>query len=365
MKELEAISGGALGGWLARFKSDGRSSHPAPPPGTKCDNCETELVGHFCHACGQEASDHHKSILHVTWEAIEGMFHFDGRLWRTLPWLFARPGTLSREYLDGKRARHVPPFRLFLVSLLLFILSAEVVIHRAMHDAQHKGDHAAQSQHGDAKGAAAPHGPVKTDEHGKPVPPSINGSVRAIPGEVTNDIQQSMKEGGLLSDGVDANGKRTFIDVGEVEPTERAKLEWFNTQLNKVVATPGYFVAVVFGWGHRLAVFLLPILALSLGACYFYRRKFYMYDHLIVSMNYLSFIFLLWAVVMILPAPVRDIGVLVALLWAPVNLFMTLRGVYGSNVFGALLKTTIVWFSAQLAFVFLLAGLLWLGLSQI
>ena len=271
----------------------------------------------------------------------------------------------QNAYLDGKRARHVPPFRLFLVSLLLFILSAEVVIHRAMHDAQHKGDHAAQSQHGDAKGAAAPHGPVKTDEHGKPVPPSINGSVRAIPGEVTNDIQQSMKEGGLLSDGVDANGKRTFIDVGEVEPTERAKLEWFNTQLNKVVATPGYFVAVVFGWGHRLAVFLLPILALSLGACYFYRRKFYMYDHLIVSMNYLSFIFLLWAVVMILPAPVRDIGVLVALLWAPVNLFMTLRGVYGSNVFGALLKTTIVWFSAQLAFVFLLAGLLWLGLSQI
>ena len=76
-------------------------------------------------------------------------------------------------------------------------------------------------------------------------------------------------------------------------------------------------------------------------------------------------IFLLWAIVLILPSPLRDIGVMAALVWAPVNLFMTLRGVYRSNVFGALLKTGIVWVTAQLAFLSLLLGLLWLGLSQI
>lgn len=364
MKELEAITGGALGGWLARFKSDGRSSHAAPPPGTRCENCETELVGQFCHACGQEASNHHRSILHVAWEAIEGMFHLDGRLWRTLPWLFVRPGRLTREFLDGKRARHVPPFRLFLVALLLFILSAETVIHRSMHDAQHGAAHAAGP--GGTAGAShgAGHGPAKDAKTG--APPDIETSVKAVPGQVAADVQQSMKEGGLLSDKVDAEGKRKFIDPGEgVAPKEQAKLDWLNGQLNKVVSTPGYFVAVVFGWGHRLAVLMLPILALSLGICYVYRRKFFMYDHLIVSMNYLSFIFLLWAIVLILPAPVKDVAVLAALIWAPVSLFQTLRGVYGSSVFGALLKTFIVGTTTQVAFLTLLIGLLWLGLSQI
>jgi len=349
VKELEAITGGALGGWMARFRSDGRSSHAAPPPGTKCDNCETELVGHFCHACGQEASNHHKSILHVTWEAIEGMFHLDGRLWRTVPWLFVRPGRLSREYLDGKRARHVPPFRLFLVSLLLFILSAETVIHKAVHDAQHRTEHAAS--------AGAGHGEAGKAAHDKP----DGGAASQASAEAAKDLQ----EDGVLTVGKDGTKLRFVGPSKDALAKDKAKAEWLNTQLNKAVATPGYFMALVFGWGHRLAVFLLPILALSLAGCYFYRRKFFMYDHLIVSMNYLSFIFLLWAVVLILPRQVSEIGVLVALLWAPVNLFQTLRGVYGSNIFGAVLKTGVVWVTTQMAFVLLLLGLLWLGLSQI
>ena len=269
MKELEAISGGALGGWMARFKSDGRSAHHAPPPGTKCDNCETELVGHFCHACGQEASDHHKSIFHVTWEAIEGMFHFDGRLWRTLPWLFFRPGTLSREYLDGKRARHVPPFRLFLVSLLLFILSAETVIHKSMHGASHEGEHAAapasapaKTDHApaDAAASAGAHAPAKP---AKPAKPSADASAGGVSNQVMSEIQQSMKDEGLIkgSSGLDS-ASTPFIDIDQdMKADDRAKVEWFNKQFAKAVATPGYFVAVVFGWGHRLAVFLLPILA--------------------------------------------------------------------------------------------------------
>lgn len=368
VKELEAITGGALGGWLARFKSDGRSSHAPPPPGTRCENCETELVGHFCHACGQEASNHHKSILHVTWEAIEGMFHLDGRLWRTVPWLFVRPGRLTREYLDGKRARHVPPFRLFLVALLLFILSAETVIHKSMHDAQHGAGHGVQAQPQAQAQAEAGHG-----EHGKPAAQAghdksakADATAQAVPGQVASELRDSLKKDGVLTDKPGADGKQQFVESdSDSTAAEKARNEWLNTQLGKAIATPGYFMVVVFGWGHRLAVLMLPILALALGACYFYRRKFFMYDHLIVSMNYLSFVFLLWALVFVLPKPVKDIAILAALIWAPVNLFATLRGVYGSSVFGAVVKTGFVWFTTQTAFLLLLLGLLWLGLSQI
>ena len=95
----------------------------------RCHNCGAELQGHFCHVCGQNADTHKRSIRHLIWEAIETTFELDGRLFRTVPALFFRPGTLARDYIDGRIVRHVPPFRTFLVALLLFIFAAEHATH--------------------------------------------------------------------------------------------------------------------------------------------------------------------------------------------------------------------------------------------
>src|SRR6185312_10961961 len=78
----------------------------APAPGAACANCGASLQGPYCHACGQNADAHKRSILHLVGEAIEGLFEFDGRLWRTLPALFFRPGRLARDYIEGRIARH-------------------------------------------------------------------------------------------------------------------------------------------------------------------------------------------------------------------------------------------------------------------
>ncbi|MEZ5998640.1 MAG: DUF3667 domain-containing protein [Hyphomonas sp.] len=55
--------------------------------------------------------------------SIADTFALDSRLWRSIPLLLFRPGRLTRNYLDGKRARYVPPFRLFLLSSVLFFLT--------------------------------------------------------------------------------------------------------------------------------------------------------------------------------------------------------------------------------------------------
>ena len=113
--ELEA----AAADWL---KSLSRPRHKAEPPvGQPCANCGAELQGYYCHVCGQSADMHKRSIFHLFWEALEALFHFDGRLWRTMPLLFFRPGKLANDYIEGRMARHVPPFRTFLVALLLFV----------------------------------------------------------------------------------------------------------------------------------------------------------------------------------------------------------------------------------------------------
>src|SRR5882757_2868284 len=137
--ELEAAAADSFTAFFRR-----RKKHAFEGVGKPCANCGTALEGPYCHACGQNADTHKRSILHLIWEAIEGLFHLDGRLSLTLPALFFRPGTLAKDYMEGRIVRHVPPFRTFLVSLLLFIIAAEHAIHSAKHKAEHEREvHAA------------------------------------------------------------------------------------------------------------------------------------------------------------------------------------------------------------------------------
>ena len=80
-----------------------------PAPGTKCANCDAELRGPYCHSCGQSGDNHKRSFFHLVWEAIADMFHLDGRLARTLPDLFLRPGRLANDFIEGRLARFLNP----------------------------------------------------------------------------------------------------------------------------------------------------------------------------------------------------------------------------------------------------------------
>ncbi len=94
-----------------------------PPPQTLvCANCRTELQGEYCVACGQRHEPHIHSVAHFAGEAFESISHADSRLWRTIWYLFSRPGFLTREFFAGRRVSYLPPFRLYLVLSVLFFL---------------------------------------------------------------------------------------------------------------------------------------------------------------------------------------------------------------------------------------------------
>jgi hypothetical protein len=98
-----------------------RSERPAPPPGAVCENCATRLKGSWCYVCGQEFARPRRSVGDILGDAFEGMFHADGRLWKTLPRLLLHPGQLTRDYVSGKRAPQAPPFSVFLVVVVIFV----------------------------------------------------------------------------------------------------------------------------------------------------------------------------------------------------------------------------------------------------
>lgn len=99
------------------------SAHPATVGTKVCANCGARLTGKYCSACGQRHHDHRvHDFWHFTSEALEDLTHADSRLWQTLTALLFRPGFLTREFLEDRRARYLPPVRLYLVVSVLFFV---------------------------------------------------------------------------------------------------------------------------------------------------------------------------------------------------------------------------------------------------
>ena len=332
-REFEIIGLGAVGALLQRKAKHG------PEPGAVCHNCGAELAGPYCHVCGQDADDHHRSIGHLAWEGVEGLTHLDGRLAQTLPMLVVRPGRLARDHLEGRRARHVPPFRLFLISLLIFMFVLEQIFHPD----------------------PAPGPP--------PPPPDHVVTIAAAKGH-PGLVRVTAAPDAALRD-ITAVSQQAELDsvVPPPPPAARGRHRssfgiWLSEHLKRAKANQEYYKLVAFTWAHRLAILLLPILAGFLSLTYARQKKFFVYDHLIVAMQYLSFVFLIYAVAWAFPDPIRTVTVLAATLATPVSLYATLRGAYGTGVIMAGVRTLILWVSTLFVFLVLLLGLLVLALAQ-
>ncbi|HYR12228.1 MAG TPA: DUF3667 domain-containing protein [Longimicrobium sp.] len=104
------------------------STVPAPPPDVAgataaepaCENCGTALLGRYCHACGQPAEPAATTVRGFVRQAAEDVTNLDSRILRTLGLLLARPGRLTREYLDGRRIRYTKPLQLYLGAAAAF-----------------------------------------------------------------------------------------------------------------------------------------------------------------------------------------------------------------------------------------------------
>lgn len=87
-----------------------------------CLNCNTQLNGRFCHVCGQENTDPRESIWSVIVHFFNDITHFDGKFFKTVGLLIAKPGFLPREYINGRRARYLHPIRLYIFTSAVFFL---------------------------------------------------------------------------------------------------------------------------------------------------------------------------------------------------------------------------------------------------
>ena len=88
--------------------------------GGTCFNCHAPLTGPFCHICGQRDDDLRRPIWTFFKELLDAIFDTDSKIIKTILALIFVPGGLSRDFMEGKRARYLPPFRLYIVLLFAF-----------------------------------------------------------------------------------------------------------------------------------------------------------------------------------------------------------------------------------------------------
>jgi hypothetical protein len=94
---------------------------------TLCPSCGAELVGTYCHRCGEKVF-HEKdlALTHFLQHGLHDLTHLDSKIFATLRYLFTRPGFLTSEYLAGRRLHYVKPLSLFLVACAVFFLADSI-----------------------------------------------------------------------------------------------------------------------------------------------------------------------------------------------------------------------------------------------
>jgi hypothetical protein len=102
-----------------------------------CLNCGAILSGVYCTSCGQKRVRTDLTLSDLLHEASHELAHWDGKTPQTLKALFLRPGLLTLDFLAGRRARWLPPLRLYVICSLAYFLSGplvEAITHRGARE---------------------------------------------------------------------------------------------------------------------------------------------------------------------------------------------------------------------------------------
>ena len=89
---------------------------------TDCLNCGATVMGRYCHICGQENTIRHEGFWHMVKHFFYDITHFDSKFFDTLKLLLFKPGFLSKEYVNGRRASYLHPVKMYVFTSAVFFL---------------------------------------------------------------------------------------------------------------------------------------------------------------------------------------------------------------------------------------------------
>jgi uncharacterized protein DUF3667/uncharacterized protein DUF4286 len=284
-----------------------------------CLNCGTALSGQYCGNCGQRARSRLISIWGLLSDAFGDLFELDSRIWKTLVPLLVRPGKLTHEYLLGRRARFMPPFRTYLVLSILFFL---VAFFNPQEDFGILFEPLQET-------------PQQTSETGKTA------------GELGNEVLEELIAEGIIPPDDDSGSKDSNCDLGSMDI--QAMPDWLARRLTRervqivcerVSIDNGAALLDKLKDNIPAALFLLlPLMAFVLKVLYPLSNRYYV-EHLLFVVHYHAFFFLVLILQMLfsrlgdllrLPDGVVGATLVATSLYVPVYLYKAMRKVYAQG----------------------------------
>ncbi|NNK63471.1 MAG: DUF3667 domain-containing protein, partial [Gemmatimonadetes bacterium] len=165
----------------------------------RCENCSSPLDGDFCSRCGQSQASLDLPIGDFAKEVAGEALGLDSRLRRTIPPLFLKPGAVPQEFVAGRRARFVPPIRLYLFAsfaMFLVLSFGSGVNVREVETAAPQSPADSTSTASDDAGAPseAPSGQINVEFGGGELEASLEGRFRAGFERIAEDREQFSRE---------------------------------------------------------------------------------------------------------------------------------------------------------------------------
>lgn len=274
-------------------------------------------------------------------ESVETLFLMDGRLAQTVPALMLYPGRVSRDYLNGRRARFIPPFRLYvLASLVFFVLMPLVTGQGGFTLPETPGIVMATSQLDEA----LEEGRISEEEHAEAVA-GLERVEGMLPGNAGNaDAADTSEDTSSAGTGTPAasDGSLNGIIPEEAMTALReaeARGDGDAAAIRRILDNPSRVGEETRRWIPRIMFVLLPVYALLLSLVYAWRRRFFYFDHLIVSLHFHAALFFAMSLGMLAAMLVGWGWVTLALLiYANAYLYKINRVVYGRGRFSSVLR---------------------------
>ena len=337
-------------------------------PLESCLNCGTTLGGQYCGKCGQRSRSRLISIWELLRDAFGDLLELDSRVWQTLIPLITRPGRLTHDYLEGRRARYMPPFRTYLVLSIVFFMVAFFDPKEDLKILFEPEEEVAEASEEDAQGTAEVRDEIIRElvEEGIIAgdPPGPDESTGSSTGDTEDD-------GGLRitldGENTGSGGNCDFEDFDEGDIPQ-----WLASRLTKerllivcerVIAEDGKaFLSKLLDNVPAALFILLPLMAFVLKLLYPLSKRYYV-EHLLFVVHFHAFFFLILILQILfsrlgllvgLPEPAVDVMVFAVSLYIPVYLYKSMRRVYEQGRVMTIAKFLVLMFAYFFGFSFIL-----------
>jgi hypothetical protein len=275
-----------------------------------CLNCGTKLEDVFCQHCGQKDIPQRQTLSELWSNFISSFWSYEGKFFRTTRYLITRPGFLPLEYNAGRRESYYHPARMYVFISFVFFLLFSII------DPNNE-DKKVELTEEDKKEL------LNEDEEelkklsnltGDSTFLALNDSIqkKVDSADTTKQKVKTNRESGAFNfnfDDVDYTSLKQYDSAQQALPEEKRD-NWLEQLVNK----RGIKIKEEYGddtekYGQafgkaflenfsKVLFFLLPLFALLLKLLYVRRGYFYS-EHLVFSIYYYNFFYLLGSLYML------------------------------------------------------------------